>query len=327
MEKLVQRGGKHLAKRSQFGILEGSCSLLQLEDLREWREWQSEAVALDEVKNSRAFLGQMKPVRETSLHVFCDSSQDAYGACAYLRRGFEGTTVECRLVAGKGRIAPLKTQSICRVELMGALLAARLAETLATELTMKIEKIKFWSDFTTVLHWIGQTSSNYKAFLGNRVSEIHTIMSELESTLGAGTVYWRYVLTECNPADDITRGLRPAQLNTNHRYYRGPEFLYMPVDVWPESKIEVPKKKVEESERKARWVEVLHESEVLLGWKRYSSLAKMRRVVAYVKRFLKNTRTKKEERLTGPLTVPELRSAQNYPVKRAPAESFGRLSS
>ena len=106
----------------------------------------------------------------------------------------------------------------------------------------------------------------------------------------------------------------------SHVYYRGPEFLYMPVYVWLESKIEVPQKEVEESERKARWVGVLHESEVLLGWKKHSSLAKMRRVVAYVKRFLNNTRTKKEDRLTGPLTVPELRSAQNYPVKRAQAE-------
>ena len=73
---------------------------------------------------------------------------------------------------------------------------ALLAQTLATELIMKIEKITFWSDSNTVLHWLGQTSSNYKAFVGNRVSKIHTIMSELESTLGPSTVYWRYVSTE-----------------------------------------------------------------------------------------------------------------------------------
>ena len=50
----------------------------------------------------------------------------------------------------------------------------------------------------------------------------------------------------------------------------------MPVYVWAESKIELPQKEVEESERKASWVGVLHECEVLLGWKRYSSVAKMR---------------------------------------------------
>ena len=108
---------------------------------------------------------------------------------------------------------------------MGALVAARLAETLAAELMTKIEKITFWSDSTIVLHWIHQTSSNYKVFVGNRVSEIHTIMSNLETTLGAGAVGWRYVPTGDNPADDIIWGLHPVELNVNHRYCAGPEFL------------------------------------------------------------------------------------------------------
>ena len=51
-----------------------------------------------------------------------------------------------------------------------------------------IGKITFWGDSTTIPHWIDQTSSNYKAFVGNRVSEIHTIMSNLETALGAGAV-------------------------------------------------------------------------------------------------------------------------------------------
>ena len=120
--------------------------------------------------------------------MFCDASQNANGACTYLRREFEDETVECRLVAGKERVAPLKAQSICRLELMGALTAARLAETLVAEMMTKIEKVVFWSDSTIVLHWIRQKSSNYKAFVGNRVSEIRTINSDLEATLGAGMV-------------------------------------------------------------------------------------------------------------------------------------------
>ena len=62
---------------------------------------------------------------------------------------------------------------------------------------------------------------------------------------------------------------------------------------------------------------------VLLGWKKYSSLTKLRRVTAYVMRFANNVRAKKEVRLLGALTSNELRAAQNHLVKRAQVESFG----
>ena len=64
------------------------------------------------------------------------------------------------------------------------------------------------------------------------------------------------------------------------------------------------------------------ETKPVLGWK-YSSLTKLRRVVAYVRQFENDTRVKEEARMTGPLTVLELRSAQNYLIKKAQAESFG----
>ena len=156
--------------------------------LREWREWRKEAEKLDEVRIPRALLQGQKPIQETTLHVFCDASQDSYGACAYLSRVFTDDTVESSLIAGKGRVAPLKSRSVYRLGLVGALVAVRLTETLIEETVTKIEKITFWSYSTTVLHWIRQTSSTYKAFVGNWVSEIHTIMSNLEAAVGAGTV-------------------------------------------------------------------------------------------------------------------------------------------
>ena len=116
----------------------------------ECREWFKESELLETV--------QIPPFRDTNLHVLCDASQDAYGVCAYLRREFEDNVVECRLVAEKGRVASLKAQSICRLELMGTLVAARSAKTLAAELMTKMEKVTSWSDSTAVLHWIHQTS-------------------------------------------------------------------------------------------------------------------------------------------------------------------------
>ena len=168
----------------------------------------------------------------------------------------------------------------------------------------KIEKITFWSDSTTVLHWIRQTSSTYKALVGNRVSEIHAIMSNLKATLGVGTVSWRYVSTESNPADDITRGPSLIELGTGFRYNDGPKFLYdyESAELWPENKVKALCEDDDLSEKKkGRWAGASQENEVLLGWRKYSSLTKLRRVTAYVMRFANNARVKKEACL---LSVP-----------------------
>ena len=75
--------------------------------------------------------------------------------------------------------------------------------------------------------------------------------------------------------------------------------------------------------KRLRWVGVCQEIEPVLGWKRYSSLAKLRRVLSYVMRFARNRRVKKELRQTGPVTETDLSAAQNQLVKRAQVECFG----
>jgi len=124
-------------------------------------------------------------------------------------------------------------------------------------------------------------------FVGNRVSEIHKIKSDLGATLGVSMVSWRYLPSVDNPADDNTRGLRPAELNMGHSYNDGPEFLYEPGELWPENKVDAPPEKDDESEKKKkdRWAGASQEMEVILGWKKYSCLGELNRVTAYVMRF------------------------------------------
>lgn len=45
-------------------------------------------------------------VTNSEIDVFCDVSQESYGACV-------------SVISGKCRFAPLKVQSICRLVLMG----------------------------------------------------------------------------------------------------------------------------------------------------------------------------------------------------------------
>ena len=118
----------------------------------------------------------------------------------------------------------------------------------------------------------------------------------------------------------ITQGLSPTELGKGFRYNDGPKFLYESAELWPENIVKAPCEDDVSEEKKERWAGASQENEVLLGWKKYSSLTKLRRVTAYVMRFANNARVSKEACLLGVLTSNELRAAQDYIVKRAQVE-------
>ncbi|GFR23603.1 hypothetical protein TNCT_15641 [Trichonephila clavata] len=64
---------------------------------------------------------------EVQIHTFSDVSQKAFGAATFLRVKYKHK-ISADLVTSKSRVAPLKKLSLPRLELMGALLAARLAK-------------------------------------------------------------------------------------------------------------------------------------------------------------------------------------------------------
>ncbi|KAI2646049.1 Gag-Pro-Pol polyprotein [Labeo rohita] len=117
-----------------------------------------------------------------------------------------------------------KQQSIPRLELCAALIGAQLAKLLANELTLKLDKITYWTDSTIVLHWLHSESCRYKVFVGTRVAEIQELTNQAE---------WRYVNSEGNPADDLTRGKSLRDLIGTNRWLQGPEFLLQPQEEWP----------------------------------------------------------------------------------------------
>lgn len=133
----------------------------------------------------------------SQLHVFADASGSAYGGVAYLLWPTpEGP--EVRLVSAKARVAPLRQPTIPRLELMAALIASRLAKTIYDEFKIKPSSVTLWSDSKIVLHWLRSESASLKAFVGVRVTEIQ---STWDPSL------WRFVPTEQNPADDLSRGI------------------------------------------------------------------------------------------------------------------------
>ena len=89
----------------------------------------SEARALNQLSVPQcSFLSNSVPA-EVRLHGFSDASEQAYVAAIYLRAIYHDGSVTTRLVVAKTRVAPIKKQSIPRLELLGALILSRLANT------------------------------------------------------------------------------------------------------------------------------------------------------------------------------------------------------
>lgn len=84
-----------------------------------------------------------------------------------------------------------------RLELCAALAGAQLAKLVRDEMTLSIGQTVLWTDSMTVLEWIQSDSCRYKVFVGTRVCEIQELTDHRS---------WRYVNSQDNPADDITRG-------------------------------------------------------------------------------------------------------------------------
>ena len=157
-----------------------------------WKAWSGELTNLSSFQVPRC-LRRPNP-KDTQLHVFSDALIDAYSAVAYLLCKYEGSDPTCRLIASKNRVSPVKAVTIPRLELMGAVLSARLATSLRKVIT--VNATTFWTDSTNVLFWVHNRSRTFKPFVANRVGEIQRLTNPDE---------WRHVPGDTNPADLPTR--------------------------------------------------------------------------------------------------------------------------
>ncbi|XP_058816225.1 uncharacterized protein LOC131679506 [Topomyia yanbarensis] len=163
-----------------------------------WHEYQSQLHRLNDLRIDRCIL-LSNPV-SVQLHFFSDASEHAYGSCVYVRSTDASRAVKICLLTAKSKVAPLKRQSIPRLELCGALLSAELYEKVTSSLQTHAETF-FWVDSTIVLSWLNASPSTWTTFVANRVSKIQTATQNCS---------WNHVAGQQNPADHISRGI-PAE--------------------------------------------------------------------------------------------------------------------
>lgn len=74
----------------------------------------------------------------------------------------KNSALHCAFVMGKSRVAPLKSVTIPRMELIATTMASRMDVLWRTELQMDLVDSVFWTDSESVLKYIRNETSRYK---------------------------------------------------------------------------------------------------------------------------------------------------------------------
>ncbi|XP_055604615.1 uncharacterized protein LOC129752854 [Uranotaenia lowii] len=246
----------------------------------------------------------------TQFHIFTDASEKAYGACAYLRTENSAGQIKIALLSSKSRVAPLKSQSIPRLELCGAVMGAELFTKVKQAMRLSVESF-FWTDSTTVLRWLQGVPATWNTYVANRVSAVQTLTENC---------FWNHVPGEQNPADLISRGIQPAEIQNNSLWWHGPDWLSCSSDKWPKSGSFTADGEDEERKRVVL-VSTQARSFITEYVERYSNYTTMVRHTVYWLRLINYLR-KGSNQLSGPLRVWEIRQAEARIIQLIQAEEF-----
>ena len=242
----------------------------------------------------RYFMSQFDKV---DLHIFSDASLESMCIVAYIR-ALTPSGTEVSFVTGKCRIAPMKQQTIPKLELQAALYSVRLRQLIEKEHDIKMDSVTHWTDSMTVLRWLHAAHKKQQVFVANRVGEI----------LDQSTVdEWRHVKGSMNPADIGTRGVTLEQLRESE-WLNGPAWLQDEPENWPEQQLV-------EHEDEQTWTIASRES--ILDWTRFSQFKRLLNMLVYCRR-IKNKRR-------GPLMPDELNSAELTILQLSQRESYPEL--
>ncbi|KAF2888760.1 hypothetical protein ILUMI_17413 [Ignelater luminosus] len=236
---------------------------------------------------------------------FCDDSDVTYGCAIYCRVIEKDGSILTNLVCSKSRISAINEKlTIPRAELNSALLIVKVHKILSRFINI----VYIFSDSWVVLSWLKLNPYKLNNYVANRVSKINELIQNFK---------WNYIESNQNPSDLISRGTTPKTLANSRLWWKGPEFLTQPhLSILMQSDIEslenIPEVKSYVATAKAEYLPVLT---------KFSNLQKLQRVIAYVLRFIHNTKNKREKLMRN-LTAGELDNSLNMTIKLEQQKHF-----
>ncbi|XP_060855180.1 uncharacterized protein LOC132932844 [Metopolophium dirhodum] len=250
-----------------------------------WNSFSTQLPSVSQVKIRRHI--PIEQCTDVQLLGFSDASQKGYSAVVYMRLSYASKPGTVHLLTVRSKVAPLKNSrldeslSIPRLELCGALLLAQTLHRVQKALSSitHISSIHAWTDSTVVLSWLTTQQVTFKVFVTNRLNKIGELLP---------SVQWRYVPSMQNPADCVSRGLLPTDALEHSLYWDGPSFVQQSPDTWKSPQYEkIPVAELPEQKTVAETLHVMVTPTTNDDWiEKFSSLTRLKRVVAYMRRFI-----------------------------------------
>ncbi|XP_015772177.1 PREDICTED: uncharacterized protein LOC107350464 [Acropora digitifera] len=251
---------------------------IPLEVSLKWNQWVQELSELERLHIPRCYTDlPLSQNPKVELHAFGDASEVAYASAVYLRVVCEYGTASTSLVMSKTRVAPVRKNTLPCLELMAAVITAKLCIYVKGAIDSPISRIVRWTDNSSTLHWIRGAASQWKPLVANRVIEIQTLLDPS---------VWRYCPGPQNPADLPTRGLSAKRKS------------------------------------KASVSCVVQPKEPFIDFTRFSKYSRLLRTLAWIRRFISNSRVKEDERIDSPLTGLEIQNAEEWLISHVQEASF-----
>ncbi|GFV60326.1 cytochrome P450 2E1 [Trichonephila clavipes] len=264
----------------------------------EWEQLAKDVQLVKDIKIPRFLF--VDSDNQFHLFGFSDASEKAYAAVICCHSVSDTGKSNVQLIIAKTRVAPLKPVSFSLLELCGALLLVTLMDFSCKSLNYPISQTQIYMDSTVVLAWVGSHASRWKTFIANRVTKVQALSSATQ---------WHHISGSANPADLATRGVSFSTLLTSI-WLCGPKFLHETFPFQTESSIPSLNDAVPEEKYCALQSTIVpnHLPDVNDLLQKFSSLSKLKRVIAYCLRFI-NTCINSNDKIIGLLKTSELTNA------------------
>jgi hypothetical protein len=249
---------------------------------------------------------------DLQIHVFGDASERGYGAVVYACTPLSDGQYKSSLIMSKCKVAPLKKITLPRLELMSCLIAARLLKFVKESLELSNSVIyRCYTDSTVALSWVKGNPNKWKQFVSNRVREIQDLTDPSS---------WSHCPGKDNPADLLTRGISANTLMESSLWLEGPVWLSDPCLV--PSTDQLTDKNIDSGQEEHVVATcTTTKLENPFAFQRWSTFTKVVRIVAWVLRFIHNTKSK-ETKLSGELAYDEITSAKIMVFQLEQKEAF-----